>query len=84
MEHVECLASSLVCIFRFIWIVKLIENQFPIKTTNFLCFVSFDLDRECPVLPEPENTTVTLSGREFGGKATYACPPGYNVVGVSI
>lgn len=40
------------------------------------------LDRECPELPQPELGTVTLSGREFGGKATYTCPLGYNVVGV--
>ncbi|XP_055302678.1 protein lev-9 isoform X3 [Sitodiplosis mosellana] len=40
-------------------------------------------DRECPELPQPELGAVTLSGREFGGKATYTCPIGYNVVGLA-
>ncbi|XP_031618739.1 uncharacterized protein LOC116337915 isoform X2 [Contarinia nasturtii] len=40
-------------------------------------------DRECPELPQPELGTVTLSGREFGGKAVYTCPLGYNVVGLA-
>lgn len=47
---------------------------------NFLSTVI--IDRECPELPQPELGTVTLSSREFGGKATYTCPIGYNVVGV--
>lgn len=42
-------------------------------------------DRECPELPQPEEIgSVNITGREFGGKAVYSCPIGYNVVGVII
>lgn len=41
------------------------------------------VDRECPELPSPEVGEVLVSGREFGAKAAYSCPPSYNVVGVS-
>lgn len=40
-------------------------------------------DRECPELPSLEVGEVVISGREFGAKAEYSCPMGYNVVGVS-
>lgn len=40
-------------------------------------------DRECPELPQPEAGKVTMSGRQFGGTATYSCPDGQKVVGVS-
>lgn len=40
-------------------------------------------DRECPELPQPEEIgSVNMTGREFGGKAIYSCPIGYNVIGV--
>lgn len=39
-------------------------------------------DRECPELPQPEMGSVNMTGREFGGKAIYTCPIGYNVIGV--
>lgn len=54
------------------------------KIYIFFLNITFYLDRECPELPQPEQGAVTLSGREFGGKATYTCPIGNNVVGVSI
>lgn len=41
------------------------------------------LDRECPELPQPEMGSVNMTGREFGGKAIYTCPIGYNVIGVT-
>lgn len=56
--------------------------MFQIKCFFESPFLLFHLDRECPELPQLELGTVTLSGREFGGKATYTCPIGYNVVGV--
>ncbi|XP_055372262.1 uncharacterized protein LOC129606153 isoform X4 [Condylostylus longicornis] len=40
-------------------------------------------DRECPELNQPPLGTVTISGRHFGGRATYTCPHGYHVVGLA-
>lgn len=39
-------------------------------------------DRECPELEQPSLGQVVLSGRHFGGRATYTCPHGYHVVGL--
>lgn len=70
MEPVECLASSPV-------IGTLIIYEFIKRLRNY-----FSTDRECPELAEPSLGTVSLSGRHFGGRATYTCPHGYHVVGL--
>lgn len=60
------------------------KKNFFFFSSNFSLTFLFHLDRECAELPQLELGTVTLSGREFGGKATYTCPIGYNVVGVNL
>lgn len=54
---------------------------FDINSVNRKFPISFP-DRECPELTQPELGAVIMSGREFGGLATYSCPHGYNVVGL--
>ncbi|EDW76217.2 uncharacterized protein Dwil_GK14777, isoform C [Drosophila willistoni] len=39
-------------------------------------------DRECPELAQPSLGQVTVAGRHFGARASYACPHGYHVVGL--
>ncbi|XP_017154912.1 uncharacterized protein LOC108163900 isoform X2 [Drosophila miranda] len=39
-------------------------------------------DRECPELAQPTLGQVTVAGRHFGARASYACPHGYHVVGL--
>ncbi|XP_062121270.1 uncharacterized protein LOC133835281 isoform X2 [Drosophila sulfurigaster albostrigata] len=39
-------------------------------------------DRECPELAQPSLGQVTVGGRHFGARASYACPHGYHVVGL--
>lgn len=58
-----------------------------IRKNDILVFLNMEIikyfsDRECPELPQPELGEVTLSGREFGAKATYSCPLGHSVIGV--
>uniref|UniRef100_A0A6P4EHA5 LOW QUALITY PROTEIN: uncharacterized protein LOC108042246 n=1 Tax=Drosophila rhopaloa TaxID=1041015 RepID=A0A6P4EHA5_DRORH len=38
--------------------------------------------RECPELAQPSLGQVTVGGRHFGARASYACPHGYHVVGL--
>lgn len=76
MELVECRVLNQVKYFDKV-------NFSPEYFSIIIIIFSNVIDRECPELPQPElGTVVTLSGREFGGKATYTCPIGYNVVGV--
>lgn len=82
MDHAECHASNLVgsinddiCVaaWRSKW-----KHLFGVGWNSFI----HNTDRECPDIPQPEIGTVTISGREFGGRATYTCPHGYHVVGL--
>lgn len=73
MVPVECLASN--------------QVRIEIRThkIDFLKIIQFERtfsDRECLELPQPELGSVNMTGREFGGKAIYTCPIGYNVIGV--
>lgn len=57
----------------------------PIYTDTNLIIIPRKIlfvDRECPEIAQPEIGTVTISGREFGGRAVYSCPHGYHVVGL--
>lgn len=56
-----------------------------VSNQHSLSFWIIFTDRECPELPQPEEIgSVNITGREFGGKAVYSCPLGYNVIGVRL
>lgn len=60
------------------------QAGFVLLQSNFgiFRFIIKFTDRECPELEQPSLGQVVLSGRHFGGRATYTCPHGYHVVGL--
>ena len=63
---------------KFLFLV-IILNAVSFHTTNSLVFIL--LLGVCPVLPDPDNGTVTTSGNTVGDVAMYNCGPDYELVG---
>ena len=45
-------------------------------------YLNFFLPENCPILPDPENGMVTLTGVSVGDMATYTCNDGFELMGV--
>ncbi len=80
MELVECHALNRVRFkFKRVYVIFYFVYSYSLSYT-----LTIFTDRECPELEQPSLGQVVLSGRHFGGRATYTCPHGYHVVGLGM
>ena len=49
------------------------------SSTNDLMIFFLFLAVMCPILPDPDNATIFVSGRSVGSQATYICNSGFVV-----
>ena len=61
-----------------------IKISFRANSSSIILFSLSILTALCPVLPDPANGVVTLSGRSEGDTAAYSCNNQYELVGAPI